>query len=634
MRSGTQTLCQVVRAWGVCLSVVASAFADTIHVPADQPTIQAGIDAAVNGDGVLVAPGSYNEAIDFHGKAITVQSSGGAAATTIDGTGLDASVVNFIGGEGPDSVLNGFTITGGAGTLISNTRYGGGVYMVNSGAIISSCVMHGNNAPLGGGVYAEGGAPSIMNCTFLTNSATYGGGIYPMNSAIIVSGCVLQGNVATEGAGMYVKQGSAHVLDCVFDDNDTQFCNDDAAPPPSFTTGGGIRTDAADLTVEDCLIVNNCGVFGGGGISVWGNTCTVRRTTFRNNREAILLFYSLRDLHTIEDCLFEENFGGAVRVFPTGATFRGCVFRRNTSGDSGALQIGGGNTPNSVGIHQCEFDGNSGNDGGAIQVGIKATVQITESKFTNNLATGESFPPDYHVGGGAVSAWGGTTTIVNSLMRGNAASNGHGGAVLSQAQSTNSPAVISLINCSLSGNTAPTTMTGGVVNAPSFGPSTINAVNTIIWNNQGAQIITDPGSTTNVSYCDVQGGAPGGGGGTGNIDAEPMFVSATDLQLMRGSPCIDAGSNAAIPPGVTSDLAGNPRVSGGIVDMGAYEFGACWGDIAPSGGNGIVNVDDLLAIVNGWGSTGPPWSMAADTNGDGVVNIDDLLMIVNHWGPC
>lgn len=65
---------------------VGSAVAQTtIRVPADQPTIQGGIDAAAPGDTVLVAPGTYVERVDFLGKAITVTSEAGPAATVIDG---------------------------------------------------------------------------------------------------------------------------------------------------------------------------------------------------------------------------------------------------------------------------------------------------------------------------------------------------------------------------------------------------------------------------------------------------------------------------------------------------------------------------------------------------------------------
>ena len=84
---------------------VSIAHAAIINVPADQPTIQAGINAASNGDSVLVAPGTYTENINFMGKAITVTSSAGAETTIIDG-GNTAPVATFSSSEGPMSVLS------------------------------------------------------------------------------------------------------------------------------------------------------------------------------------------------------------------------------------------------------------------------------------------------------------------------------------------------------------------------------------------------------------------------------------------------------------------------------------------------------------------------------------------------
>ena len=93
--------------------VPATTLADTLRVPEDHPTIQAAIEEAEDGDDVLVAAGTYVELIDTRGKAITVHSVGGAEVTTIDGK-LAGSVVTCAAGEGPDTVVSGFTITGGA----------------------------------------------------------------------------------------------------------------------------------------------------------------------------------------------------------------------------------------------------------------------------------------------------------------------------------------------------------------------------------------------------------------------------------------------------------------------------------------------------------------------------------------
>jgi len=125
----------------IVLAFPVVAMSVTIHVPAGQPTIQAGIDTAVDGDTVLVAPGTYVENIDFMGKAITVESAQGAEATVIDGgdpVNPDVkSVVVFNKSESQDSVLEGFTVTNGAGTSYEiepgNWEYcGGGIYCVGT----------------------------------------------------------------------------------------------------------------------------------------------------------------------------------------------------------------------------------------------------------------------------------------------------------------------------------------------------------------------------------------------------------------------------------------------------------------------------------------------------------------------
>ena len=75
--------------------------------------IQNALDASADGDEIVVAPGTYFETVSFLGKAVVLRSSDGPAATTIDAQGADTAVT-CDGGEGPDTVLDGFTITGAA----------------------------------------------------------------------------------------------------------------------------------------------------------------------------------------------------------------------------------------------------------------------------------------------------------------------------------------------------------------------------------------------------------------------------------------------------------------------------------------------------------------------------------------
>lgn len=152
----------------VCLVVLSSlqTHAATINVPANYATIQAAINAASNGDTVVIASGTYVENIDFKGKAITVTSTNPedptvVAATIIDGGG-SGSVVSFRTGEGSGSLIEGFTIRNG------NANNGAGIHCESASPTIRDCTVSGN---AGSGVYFLYGAPRIRNCTISANKS-------------------------------------------------------------------------------------------------------------------------------------------------------------------------------------------------------------------------------------------------------------------------------------------------------------------------------------------------------------------------------------------------------------------------------------------------------------------------------
>jgi hypothetical protein len=208
-----------------------------IRVPSEQPTIQAAIDVATDGNRVLVAPGTYVENIDFRGKAITVTSESGPQDTIIDGGNAD-SVVIFISGEGRDSALNGFTLQNGRNSL-NNQGFG-----------------------IGGGVaILRGASPTITNNVIRNNQACEGGGIGIYISSPLVQRNIIAGNgnnICSGGGGGISIGGasSAEILDNVISDNNTS------------SNGGGIYMDAAGTPIINRNIIKGNNAVGrqGGGI--------------------------------------------------------------------------------------------------------------------------------------------------------------------------------------------------------------------------------------------------------------------------------------------------------------------------------------------------------------------------------
>ena len=187
------------------------AVADILNVPADFPTIQAAINAAIAGDEVVVADGEYtgagNKNLDFHGKLITVRSaSGDSSRCTIDCQGAGRGFI-FQTGETSQATVDGFTITNG----FDGFFFGGAIHIFASSPTISNCILAQNNAASGGGgIYiAFGSTPIVTGCVFNNNmGGPCGGAILISNSSPTIANCAFAANSATGGGAIFNDAGN------------------------------------------------------------------------------------------------------------------------------------------------------------------------------------------------------------------------------------------------------------------------------------------------------------------------------------------------------------------------------------------------------------------------------------------
>jgi hypothetical protein len=493
----------------------------------EYPTIQAAIDAAVNGDTVVVTPGTYtgngNRDLNFRGKAITLRSidpddSDMVAATVIDCQATEYDRHRgfyFHNKESGSTIVDGITITNG----YAPDDIGGGIRCHVASPTIRNCIIKDNTAGIisgsdknyGGGMYNHWSSPTLINCTFSGNSAQYGGGITN-------------------------RYGGADptLLNCTFIRN-------------SARRGGGIHNqEGADPTLTNCTFsANSSTAYGAGMSNLYNSSPTLTNCSFVGNSST-------------------QMAAGMNNNFDSCPTLANCVFRSNSATyDGGAMSNGNAGRPN---LTNCIIIGNSaGRYGGAMFCLSNCSATLTNCTFVGNSSSS------------------GRALACNTYNE--EASN------------------VQIINC-------------------------------ILWDG-GSEIWNNDNSTITVTYSNVQGSWPG----TGNINADPRFVTGSEgdyylSQVAAGqvvdSPCVDAGSDTAVSLGMDAFTTRTDQLRDlGMVDMG-YHYPLI--ESADIDLDGDVDFKDYVILAAQWQY--PPGIPAADIappGGDGVVDGKDLALLVDSW---
>ncbi len=532
------------------------------------PSIQAAIDAAVDGDTVILAPGTFrgdgNRDIDFKGKAITLGSTNPndpdiVAATIIDCNGTESEPHRgfyFHSEEDANSIIAGLTVINGVAWK------GGAVLCSHSSPKFTDCVFRGNEAydddTGGGAMYNEDCSPTLIDCLFTDNeampSASYGGGITNHRSSPTLTNCTFINNRAWSGGGIYnTENSSPKVTECVFTNN-------------AAARGGGMTCEGGNAILSHCSFIENSASYYGGGLNnIIASNTTLLNCTFSDNSAT--------------------NNGGGMFNEDSNPTLLNCTFNGNSAGSDGGGMFNG-YSDSAPTLLNCTFSGNdAGGDGGAMYYMYSRPI-LTNCIFSRNSAS---------YGGGISIDWCSYSIITNCIFISNSADMNGGG--------------MNNYDCC-------------------FGDSILT--NCIFWNNsdsggmgESAQIYNHEGyGSCNpvINYSCVQEGYPG----VGNIDVDPLFVDPSngDYHLKSQAGRWDMNSSSWVQDDVTSlcidagdpmaPIMNEPFPNGGIINMGAY------------GGT-------AEASKSYFGKPICETIVAGDINGDCIVNLLDLSFMARNW---
>jgi hypothetical protein len=360
-----------VLALGAVLFGHAAAFATSYVVrpdgTGDFPTIQAAIDAAVTGDVVELADGTFagvgNRDLDFVGKAITVRSASGDPESCILDCGGSATephrAFRFHNGETSAAEVTGLTITGGH---VEQEPWGGAMLCeLQAAPTIRSCVFRGNrDCAL---VCLTGSGVSLLDCDFRENYGHVHGAVYAYFATLSMTRCRFIENRTDElGGGLYSYGTATTLRECVFTGN-------------TAVGSGAVELIVSDgCLVEDCLFEGNSAE-NEGAMLVFFSEASIERCTFVRNRavhQGAALGTGKSSRATLTNCTFWNNPApwGSLILSDGGAVLANCVITANPDGPS--MYVDG-----AAALSCCDIWGNSGGDwvpGIAEQYGVDGNL--------------------------------------------------------------------------------------------------------------------------------------------------------------------------------------------------------------------------------------------------------------------
>ena len=491
-------------------------------------------------------------------------------------------------------------MTGSA--VYSNTasQIGGGVYGIESSGPgvtvnLTDTEIRGNIAQStsagGGGLAFNKGNLTLTRVLFQDNTAyQYGGALYHANStgiSALNAVTMTQNTASAAGGGIYNNSGTLNIISSALYTNSV---------PSYISTGMGSGIDILNGAVYvTSTLISGCSAKSGGGIVIGFGSLTLSNSTLINNAAG--------------------QFGGGLHITAMAqVTLNGVSLEVNSAGTyndgvgkGGAIYF---SSLNPLTINRSQFIRNlSGRMGGAIY--SYETISVTSTLFEGNVS---GYNNTY--GGGAIGAEGNSiATVEGCLFTGNR-SLGNGGALYITPNLTQQ---FSLVNSTLVSNTA---YYYGAIYASSMvtWDHPMLVANSLLWGNTGSGSPVNATANVVMHYSDYQGGWSGTG--ANNINSDPLLRAAAnpgadatwgtsddvygDQRLKVGSPAINVGSNAYVT--ATVDLSGLARISGGGVDMGAYEFNVDnLHPLANAGPNHQVSTNQLAALDG---------SLSTDPDGD------------------